>query len=103
MSLALGDEAPHIFTRKPRQRPLEFLMLGEKRLLQHNPSNSYLNIAVLQTNAIAKSGPTTPASGVVGTKRQIFRAASKTRQRRPGKRGKEKPAPKRDAGYKEQR
>jgi hypothetical protein len=36
VSLALGDEVPHIFTRKPRLRPLEFLMLGEKRLLQQN-------------------------------------------------------------------
>jgi len=27
--------SPHIFTRKPRLRPLEFLILGAKRLLQH--------------------------------------------------------------------
>src|SRR5262249_36805538 len=32
----LGDEVPHIFTRKPRLRPLEFLIIGAKRLLQHN-------------------------------------------------------------------
>jgi hypothetical protein len=36
VSLTLGDEVPHIFTRKPRLRPLEFLILGAKRLLQHN-------------------------------------------------------------------
>src|SRR5262249_51506298 len=36
VSLMLGDEVPHIFTRKPRLRPLEFLILGAKRLLQHN-------------------------------------------------------------------
>src|SRR6516225_8174321 len=35
VSLTLGDEVPHIFTRKPRLRPLEFLILGAKRLLQH--------------------------------------------------------------------
>ena len=36
MSLTLGDEVPHIFTRKLRLRPLEILILGAKRLLQHN-------------------------------------------------------------------
>jgi hypothetical protein len=36
VSLTLGDEAPHIFTRKSRPRPLEFLILGAKRLLRHN-------------------------------------------------------------------
>jgi hypothetical protein len=34
----LDDEVPHIFTRKPRLRPLEFLILGAKRFLQHNRS-----------------------------------------------------------------
>jgi Protein of unknown function (DUF3072) len=32
VSLTLGDEVPHIFTRKLRLRPLEFLILGAKRL-----------------------------------------------------------------------
>ena len=36
VSLTLGDEVPHVFTRKPRLRPLEFLIIGAKRLLQHN-------------------------------------------------------------------
>src|SRR5271169_2144841 len=36
VSLMWGDEAPHIFTRKPRQLPLEFLSYSAKRLLQHN-------------------------------------------------------------------
>src|SRR6516225_9314109 len=40
VSLTLGDEVPHIFTRKPRLRPLEFLILGAKRLLQHNLPNA---------------------------------------------------------------
>jgi hypothetical protein len=40
VSLALGDEVPHIFTRKPRQRPLEFLIIGAKRVLQQNRTNS---------------------------------------------------------------
>src|SRR5215468_12136649 len=36
VSLARGDEVPHIFTRKPHLRPLEFLITCAKRLLQHN-------------------------------------------------------------------
>ena len=36
VSLTLGDEVPHILTRKLRLRPLEFLIIGAKRLLQHN-------------------------------------------------------------------
>jgi len=40
VNLTLGDEVPHIFTRKPHLRPLEFLILGAKRLLQHNRRRS---------------------------------------------------------------
>src|SRR6478609_3409756 len=36
VSFARGDEVPHIFTRKPRLQPTEFLIIGAKRLLQHN-------------------------------------------------------------------
>src|SRR6202167_3843319 len=36
VSLTLGDEAPHILTRKSRLQPLEFLIISAKRLLQHN-------------------------------------------------------------------
>src|SRR6187399_1322750 len=36
VSFARGDEVPHIFTRKPRLQPAEFLIIGAKRLLQHN-------------------------------------------------------------------
>src|SRR5262249_16889333 len=39
VSLARGDEAPHIFTRKPALRPLEFLIPRAIRLLQHNRPN----------------------------------------------------------------
>ena len=35
VSLTLGDEVPHIFTRKPRPWPSEFLNPSAKRLLQH--------------------------------------------------------------------
>ena len=38
VSFARGDEVPHIFTRKPRLQPAEFLIIGAKRLLQHNRS-----------------------------------------------------------------
>src|SRR5262245_47314567 len=36
VSLARGDEVPHISTRKPHQPPLEFLTTCAKRLLQQN-------------------------------------------------------------------
>ena len=36
VNLTRGDEVPHIFTRKPRLRPFEFLITSAKRLLQHN-------------------------------------------------------------------
>ena len=34
VSLSSGDEVPHIFTRKSRLRPKEFLIASAKRLLQ---------------------------------------------------------------------
>jgi hypothetical protein len=34
VSLPSGDEVPHIFTRKSRLQPREFLISGAKRLLQ---------------------------------------------------------------------
>jgi len=40
VSLSSGDEVPHIFTRKSRIQPGEFLITSAKRLLQHNPSES---------------------------------------------------------------
>jgi hypothetical protein len=36
VSLSVGDEAPHIFTRRSRLKPGEFLITSAKRLLQHN-------------------------------------------------------------------
>src|SRR6516225_8405682 len=36
VSLRSGDEVPHIFTRKSRLRPREFLISSAKRLLQQN-------------------------------------------------------------------
>src|SRR5215467_3545676 len=35
VSLSSGDEVPHIFTRKSRLQPGEFLITSAKRLLQH--------------------------------------------------------------------
>src|SRR6516164_3838819 len=35
VSSSSGDEVPHIFTRKARARPGEFLIINAKRLLQH--------------------------------------------------------------------
>ena len=55
VSLTLGDEAPHIFTRKPRLRPLEFLTLGAKRLLQHNPSDSDRSRHVSELTRLTKA------------------------------------------------
>jgi len=37
VSLSSGDEVPHIFTRKSRLRPKEFLISGAKRFLQNLP------------------------------------------------------------------
>jgi hypothetical protein len=34
VSLSSGDEVPHIFTRKSRLKPGEFLITSAKRLLQ---------------------------------------------------------------------
>ena len=45
VSLTLGDEVPHVFTRKPRLRPLEFLVIGAKRLL---PPASRIRAEMLQ-------------------------------------------------------
>jgi hypothetical protein len=36
VSLSSGDEVPHIFTRKSRLQPGEFLITSAKRLLQQN-------------------------------------------------------------------
>ena len=36
VSLSPGDEAPHMFTRKPRLQLEKFAINGAKRLLQHN-------------------------------------------------------------------
>jgi hypothetical protein len=36
VSLSSGDEVPHIFTRKSRLQPGEFLITSAKGLLQHN-------------------------------------------------------------------
>jgi hypothetical protein len=36
VSLSSGDEAPHIFTRKSRLKPGEFLITSAKGLLQQN-------------------------------------------------------------------
>src|SRR6516162_1598064 len=36
VSLSSGDEVPHIFTRKSRLQPGEFLISSAKRLLQQN-------------------------------------------------------------------
>src|SRR6516162_9856695 len=36
VSLSSGDEVPHIFTRKSRLQPGEFLISSAKRLLQRN-------------------------------------------------------------------
>src|SRR6516165_12194682 len=36
LSLSVGDEVPHIFTRKSRLQPGKNLITSTKRLLQHN-------------------------------------------------------------------
>jgi hypothetical protein len=60
VSLTLGDAVPHIFTRKSRLRPLEFLILGAKRLLQHNPPKA----DVRSKWGIGRDGPLPEVSGL---------------------------------------
>jgi hypothetical protein len=55
MSISSGDEVPHIFTRKSRLRPGEFLITSAKRLLQQNlhwaaPPGRQLSRRVLDGN-----------------------------------------------------
>ena len=45
VSLPSGDEVPHIFTRKARLRPREFLISSAKRLLQQNLPKGDIRIA----------------------------------------------------------
>src|SRR5262249_57967380 len=45
VSLSSGDEVPHIFTRKSRPQPGEFLIIGAKRLLQQNRSGADIAFA----------------------------------------------------------
>src|SRR5271156_1724249 len=40
VSLTREDQSPHVFTRKTRLQPAEFLITCAKRLLQHNPLNN---------------------------------------------------------------
>ena len=40
VSLTREDQSPHVFTRKTRLQPAEFLITCAKRLLQHNRANS---------------------------------------------------------------
>ena len=54
VSFARGDEVPHIFTRKPRLQPAEFLITSAKRLLQHN-------LSVATTRSTAKCVVKDPA------------------------------------------
>src|SRR5580658_5500234 len=42
VSLTREDQSPHVFTRKTRPQPAEFLITCAKRLLQHNPAKSGL-------------------------------------------------------------
>ena len=54
VSLTCGDEVPHIFTRKPRQQPAEFLITSAKRLLQHNrPVANILHRRSFVSNALS--------------------------------------------------
>jgi hypothetical protein len=50
----VGDEVPHIFTRRSRLKPGEFLITSAKRLLQHNPSNSDCVDFVPRTDAMCQ-------------------------------------------------
>src|SRR2546428_243033 len=50
VSLSSGDEVPHIFTRKSRLQPAEFLITSAKRLLQQyrHEAGEYCSAAFLR-------------------------------------------------------
>ena len=59
VNLMLDDEVPHIFTRKPRLRPVGFLIIGAKRLLQHGviPGSSQTKA---RESAVQEGGSSSP-------------------------------------------
>jgi hypothetical protein len=71
VSLSSGDEVPHIFTRKSRLRPKEFLIASAKRLLQQNRPQADICSAAIKAFAEARftrsphhcdQGPTRPTA-----------------------------------------
>jgi hypothetical protein len=56
VSLSVGDEVPHIYTRKSRLQPGEFLITNAKRLLQHNRHESDLPKRLLFGRSRRQSG-----------------------------------------------
>ena len=88
LSFARGDEVPHIFTRKPRLQPAEFLITSAKRLLQHNLPGANIeyqafwvsNQAPPATKAIPASRGTSLPNGVTfSTNTNAERAAIQKR------------------------
>jgi hypothetical protein len=58
VSFSSGDEVPHIFTRKTRLRPGEFLITSAKKLLQQNlPGADICGAAKFATYSITSSPP----------------------------------------------
>jgi len=57
VSLSSGDEVPHIFTRKSRLRPGEFLITSAKRLLQQYlpKADKWAAVPLLDGEEIARS------------------------------------------------
>jgi hypothetical protein len=51
VSLSSGDEVPHIFTRKSRLQPGEFLITSAKRLLQQNLPKTVIALARSTTSS----------------------------------------------------
>src|ERR1700728_2812509 len=57
VSLTREDQSPHVFTRKTRLQPAEFLITCAKRLLQHNQGQSGSRLATLTRPAAAFGTP----------------------------------------------
>jgi hypothetical protein len=73
-SLSSGDEVPHIFTRKSRVQPKEFLISSAKRLLQQNlPGGDLSRCSKFVAYSITSSAV---ASRVGGTVRPSILAVS---------------------------
>jgi hypothetical protein len=66
VSLSSGDEVPHIFTRKSRLKPGEFLITSAKRLLQQYRHECDIARSRMDFRFRGKSGRAADITGTTG-------------------------------------